>query len=359
MAGALRRLASLLALRCAVAVVDVWIDTDNSAGVGGGVRDVDDAWALLHLLNAKDVHVVAVSTVFGNADVDAVTKATRALLKASGHTGVPCFRGAAHAGDRNTTASRRLRAHLDSKTSMTLVSLGALTNVAGALDTRPDLQEYAVDELIAVAGRRPGAALTVGDSETGLADLNFEKDWEAFADVLRGFTYLVLAPFELSRQVAFARDDALAVGETRNWLAAVTAPWLDFWSSEFGVDYFHPFDLLASARLLHRNLLECDEKAHAWIVRGKSEAITENIASVVEGDASAHGIGVASKMYLHVGDLKGAPVAATAKRKRHLVYCHTAKPGLKAALLEDLKTDSGLRRTWITDNLRPGAPREL
>ena len=37
MAGALRRLASLLALRCAVAV-DVWIDTDNSAGVGGGVR---------------------------------------------------------------------------------------------------------------------------------------------------------------------------------------------------------------------------------------------------------------------------------------------------------------------------------
>ena len=108
------RLASLLALRCAVAV-DVWIDTDNSAGVGGGVRDVDDAWALLHLLNAKDVHVVAVSTVFGNADVDAVTKATRALLKASGHTGVPCFRGAARAGDRNTTASRRLRAHQGSK----------------------------------------------------------------------------------------------------------------------------------------------------------------------------------------------------------------------------------------------------
>ena len=139
----------------------------------------------------------------------------------------------------------------------------------------------------------------------------------------------------------------------------MTAPWLDFWRSEFGVDYFHPFDLLASARLLHRNLLECDEKAHAWIVRGKSEAVTENIASVVEGDAAAHGVGVASKMYLHVGDLKGAPVAATAKRKRHLVYCHTAKPGLKAALLEDLKTDSGLRRTWITDNLRPGAPREL
>ena len=120
------------------------------------------------------------------------------------------------------------------------------------------------------------------------------------------------------------------------WLARVSAPWLAFWRSEFRVDFFHPFDLLASARVLAPDLLECDP-SHAWVVRAKSDNVNMNVASHREGDSKeAHGYGVASKLYLHVGDLKWAPVAATAKRTHDLLYCHTPKPALRAALVSAL-----------------------
>ena len=247
---------------------------------------------------------------------------------------------------------------------MPALSDGALTNVAAALRGRPDLQEYAVDELVAVAGRRPGASFAVGElGGGGLSDMNFEKDWEAFAEILRGFAKVVLTPFELSKQVRFTAADVATIGERRSWLAAVTAPWLDFWESEFGVDYFHPFDLLASAYVLNEarvtDDLVCDEDAQAWVVRAKSDAVTEKIAAHVEGDGAVHGIGAASKMYLHVGDLKGAPVAATAKRSRNLVYCHGVADGVAAKLVHDVATPSSLRRDTITHHLPPGAPQEL
>ena len=79
----------------------------------------------------------------------------------------------------------------------------------------------------------------------------------------------------------------------------------------------------------------------------------------VEGDGAVHGIGAASKMYLHVGDLKGAPVAATAKRSRNLVYCHGVADGAAAKLVRDVATPSSLRRDTITHHLPEGAPQEL
>lgn len=118
-------------------------------------------------------------------------------------------------------------------------------------------------------------------------------------------------------------------------LAAQSRPWLAFWRAEFGVGHFHPFDLLAAARVSDPSLVAC-ETTDAWIVRGKSDAVTLKIASHTEGEGkAAHGRGVASKMYLHVGDARRAPVARTATRKA-LAYCHSADPRLRATLVSAL-----------------------
>src|SRR5512134_163232 len=56
----------------------VWIDTD--AACNGGSADPDDCFAMLALMNAPEVEIVGISTVFGNAPLPVVDQATRDLI---------------------------------------------------------------------------------------------------------------------------------------------------------------------------------------------------------------------------------------------------------------------------------------
>ena len=123
----------VLTLSHGAVVRNVWIDCDLSAGVDDEVRDVDDAYAVLHLMGSDDINVAGVSTVFGNALIGASHEATAALLRTRGFYGV--YRGAGDPSDRNTTAVSALVDALESR-PLTIVALGALTNVAAALALR-------------------------------------------------------------------------------------------------------------------------------------------------------------------------------------------------------------------------------
>ncbi|KAJ8599420.1 hypothetical protein CTAYLR_008003 [Chrysophaeum taylorii] len=261
----------------------VWVDLDNSAGVEG-VRDVDDALALIQILHSPEVRVVGVSTVFGNAAEAEVYEATRSFLDAH-FSGVPLFRSIDASAVANTT----------------IIALGPLTNVAEVL------KRALPEEIVFVGGRRPGHRFTVGNANAdALADMNFEKDPVAAASVLESGVRVVLAPFELSEQVrlgAFGRGG----GPLATWVAEVTDPWLEFWVSAFSVDYFNPYDCLAVVAITHPHLLRCDQR-RATIEEGPSDGVSLAFSNHAESPA-AHGIGTPTKPYLHVrprGD--GAPV---------------------------------------------------
>jgi pyrimidine-specific ribonucleoside hydrolase len=286
----------------APAGLPVWIDADPSVGVPG--RDVDDGLALLQALHSPELAIRGVSLVFGNADLPDVDTAGRGLL-ARWAPELPVHTGAEAAGQHDTPAVDALEAALELE-PLTLLVLGPATNIAGLLTRRPDLAPR-IQEVILVAGRRPGSRFTTGEvNPKGHRDLNFESDPDAFGVLLAADIPLVLAPFEISSKVWLRSSflDTLVEHPDAALLVEPARLWLQKWVDHYAVDGFNPFDTLAVAWLLRRELLTCETR-HAEIVQGPDDRILD-----IPRDARP------LKPFLHVRD----PAEVSAPRA--VTYCH-------------------------------------
>jgi len=183
---------------------------------------VDDALALLYLRARSDLRLLAITTVFGNADVETTTRnalwlRTRLGLSAPVHRGAaaPLSRPRGHApthvhgenglGDIDLgdfapppadpgVAHERIidlvRAHPG---AVTLVAIGPLTNLALALRAAPD-----------IAGQVHGVTIMGGafggDGRSGnvtpFAEANLHNDPEAAAQVLAAPWPITLVPLD-------------------------------------------------------------------------------------------------------------------------------------------------------------------
>jgi purine nucleosidase len=238
----------------------IWVDADPACGEGARV-DPDDCLAIWYLMRQVDVAIAGISTVFGNAPLkttDAVTREVMARLEpARGF--VPVYRGAGapllEAG-AGTDAERALIAALAGG-ELTVVALGPLTNVAAALQARPDLHEK-VQKIVVVMGRRPGHIFHPAEGAGGGAlfghgpvfrDFNVVQDPEALRVVLDSDVPLVLVPYEAARDVEIdeqALGRIAASGADGRWVAERARPWLTYWKTDIGRDGFYPFDLIAA-----------------------------------------------------------------------------------------------------------------
>ncbi len=238
----------------------IWVDADPACGEGPRV-DADDCLAIWYLIRQVDLTVVGISTVFGNAPLqttDATTRQLMARLK-PGHGAVPVYRGAEAPlpkVDGGTEAERALRAALAAG-ELTIVALGPLTNVAGALQARPDLHDH-VQMIVAVMGRRPGHIFHPAEGAGGgilfghgpvFRDFNVVQDPDAVRVVIDLDIPLVLVPYEAARDVEIdeeALERIAASGPDGRWVAERARPWLTYWKTDIGRDGFYPFDLMAA-----------------------------------------------------------------------------------------------------------------
>ena len=261
--------------------VRLWIDTDAACGQSR-TTDPDDCLALLLLAQARDVELVGISTVHGNAPLDITDRTTRALIAALARDGVmspPIYEGAAApAGDAGIVTPAPAHSALQQALThgpLTLVSLGPLTNVAAALRHRPDLQAH-VARFVAVMGRRRGHLFHPTEGASGgmlfghgpvFRDFNFTKDRRAATAVLGMRLPTTLIPYEVARDVSLTGSDLAHLeehGGAAAWVASRAREWLDFWAAEIGRSGFYPFDLLAGAYVLAPHLFHCAE-ALAWV----------------------------------------------------------------------------------------------
>ena len=154
--------------------------------------------------------------------------------------------------------------------------------------------------------------------------MNFEKDTDAAAIVLKSGIPLVLAPFEVSSQLQLRLEDLNQLtahsSNTAQFVSRHAQPWLGFWRETWRVPFFHPFDCLAVLYLTSPKLLTCTTSA-AKITAAPSDHVIMGIANRAEGDVSVHGYGAASKLYLHVD-------SSTTETK--LKYCHHIMDTTKA-----------------------------
>lgn len=252
----------------------VWIDTD--ASLGTSFRDVDDILALLQVFGSPSLRLQGISVTFGNIDdIDRARKKLTAMTLRFGPRGLKVYPGADGPSDLGieTAASAALTQALK-RERLTILALGAMTNVATVLLRHPELTDR-IARVIAVAGRRPGDRFAPGKGWVTLRDLNFESDPRAFRVLLEADVPVTLIPFELGNQVWIASSDLhrmRAAGGAASWFAARAASWLDLWAHAIGVTGFNPFDSLTITYLTSPEWLKCRADVPTVIRRARDDS---------------------------------------------------------------------------------------
>jgi len=257
----------------------VWIDTD--AACNGANADPDDCLAMLVLMNAPDLEIVGISTVFGNAPLSIVDRTTRDLVgRVAGSSNIPVHSGSSRALNvGRTTAVEPAHAALEralERGPLTIVSLGPLTNIAATLHRRPELADN-IGLLVSVMGRRPGHVFHPAEGRRSGAilfghgpifrDFNFAKDRISASIVLGLAQHISLTPYAAAREVMMTRRDLVRMKNAHGaaaWLAGKVGPWLDYWEADIGLSGFYPFDALAALYVLQPQHFSC-AKVSAWI----------------------------------------------------------------------------------------------
>jgi pyrimidine-specific ribonucleoside hydrolase len=188
---------------------------------------VDDAFALALAAASPEVHLLAVTTVFGNVAADITAANARRVLGLLGRPEVPIGRGAAEPlvhpvpesaslvhgedglggradafGEPGAPVVDRaldvLVAVLESSPEpVVLAAIGPLTNVALLLAVRPDLAPR-IRRIVIMGG-----ALGRGGNVTPVAEFNVHSDPEAAHRVLAGSTVpTTLVPLDLTHRCA-------------------------------------------------------------------------------------------------------------------------------------------------------------
>jgi Inosine-uridine nucleoside N-ribohydrolase len=294
----------------------IWIDTDPSAAPGG--HEVDDGIALLQAFGSPELAIRGVSIVFGNADLPTAGRLGEEIVRRFGPQSVRVHMGAAGAQDlgKETEATIALEREL-TQSHLTVLALGPGTNIATVILKHPELAER-IDEIIAVASRRPGQLFKSGERQSvPFRDFNFEMDPEAFGALLRSKIPLTFVPWEISSRVWLTTRDiraAAAKSAGMAWLLPAITDWLALWKREFGTDGFNPFDTLAVGYLVDRSDLTCGAFSAGIEMRPDDTRVNGTLAPV--------------KPYLIVRE--------STVGSRAVTYCYMAKPGFKTDLLRRL-----------------------
>ena len=276
----------------------VWIDTDAACGHGPRT-DPDDCFAIALLARSPGIEIAGISVVAGNAELDQVERTTRELAKAL---------------ERET--GRRLRVYRGhgalsaalAAAPLTLVALGPLSNVAAALEERPQLRAR-VARVVAVMGRRPGHLFHPAEGARGGAwlghgpifrDFNFALDTHAAARVLAMSLPLTLVPYDAARGVAITVADLDRLDASIPWLVQRARGWLEYWRTDMGRLGFFPFDLLAAAYVVDPSAFRCTG-VRAEVREDDTLVIPwRPLALLVEADAQGH--------TLYCAGVRGDPV---------------------------------------------------
>jgi purine nucleosidase len=227
---------------------------------------VDDALALLYLRASPALRLLAMTTVFGNADIETTTR-NALYLRGRFAPGVPVYRGAGAPLDRPRGASpvhvhgenglgdidldgfapppadpgaahQRIvdiiQAHPG---AVTIVAIGPLTNLALALRAEPRIAHLG---RAVVSRGGAGGSQGRGGNVTPFAEANIHNDPEAAAEVLAAPWPVTLVSLDATMSCVLSNADALTLaehgGEAGRFVHAVTRDYAEAYARHEGVD---------------------------------------------------------------------------------------------------------------------------
>lgn len=253
------------------------IDTDVALGAfhEGRPRDIDDGFAMVEAINADDLELIGVTTVYGNAPHDTVNRIAHEIV-ALKDTDIAVLAGAvealpqlgADAGLPPPNSAVEFLAQTLADEPASVAAIGPLTNIALLVHHFPEVLGN-IERLIIVAGRSPGVEFVIGDAGP-VGDFNFETDVRAAQLVMGSGVPLVLAGFELTSQVAITAIDLETIRnagtEPAQYFYSNSLAWCRYWVEQFPSDSgFHPWDSAAIAWLRHPEYFTHDQRG--WRIR--------------------------------------------------------------------------------------------
>ncbi|ADV48871.1 Inosine/uridine-preferring nucleoside hydrolase [Cellulophaga algicola DSM 14237] len=300
----------------------VWIDADLAVGMKNinrpGYSDVDDGYAVLQLLNADNIEIIGMSTVFGNNSIENAFTIGNYINTEFIDQKIPVFKGAGKPIDSNnvmTSDAVEALASALKKERLTILAIGPATNIGVLLLKYPDLKSQII-EVVLVAGRRTAKDhFNIGTKGVIAKDLNFDLDNAAFQVLLDNEVPVVLCPFEISSKVWIEQQDLdtlKTINPAMKWLATASQPWIEQWTGQ-GATGFNPFDALASHYIIAPEDI-VSEPLLARLELHLDDTIKENKNQVF-------------KQYLLCDETKGTPVK----------YCFDVVPGYHQKLIASYK----------------------
>lgn len=289
----------------------VWVDTDIM--IGKLKHDVDDGLALIMLLADTAIQIEGISFVHG---VNYAQKVTEKMLGwYAPDRDIPLFKGADRASELGTAtpAVEAIIVALE-KGPMTILALGPMTNVATALQFRPDLHSNVLS-VVYCAGRVPGMTFSPGSGKIKFSDYNFDLDPVSSELVLNSGVPMLLAGYDCSDSLFIAHEDFIHLKQNQRpgdkWLYHQLKEWEKLWRLFMGSEKgFIPFDCSTVGAFLYPNEFEIDGPIPAFIKVDKND--------------SKNTVSTANKPYLLVKDgAEGRPVS----------YCSYTKNQFKERLL--------------------------
>ena len=259
----------------------------------------DDAVAIMLACGARDLDLLAVTTVAGNVPLEKTTLNALRVLSLIGHTGVPVAAGASSPLHRplhtaedihgesglegpeipeasfepDERAATALIADIlrSSTEPVTLVPVGPLTNVATLLREHPELKER-----IACVSLM-GGSIGLGNT-TPAAEFNVYVDPEAAREVFESGLPITMSGLDVTHQAGAGRaerENLRALGR----VGAVVAELLEYFASTyrnvFGFDAPPLHDAVAVATVLEPGLLKTrpmrvDVECESELTRGET-----------------------------------------------------------------------------------------
>lgn len=300
----------------------VWIDADLAVGMKRinrpGYSDVDDGYAVLQLLNADNVEIKGMSTVFGNTSIENAFAIGAFINEEFIDQKIPVYKGSGVAIDINNVETNDAVEALASalkKERLIILAIGPATNIGLLLLKYPELKSQII-EVVLVAGRRTSKDyFSIGNKGARARDLNFDLDNAAFQVLFDNEVPVVLCPFEISSKVWVGQEDLdtlKTINPATEWLATASQPWLEQWMSQ-GATGFNPFDALASHYIIAPEDI-ISEPLLARLELHVDDTLKENDKQVF-------------KQYLLCDDTKGAPVT----------YCYDVVPDYHQKLIDSYK----------------------
>lgn len=215
-------------------------------------NEVDDGYALIHALlvekHLKTFKVAGISSVHGNTlNMKFQKDCTLKILEIMNRSEIPFFDGAGSEKDLGeiNPAVKAIVRELE-KGELTILGMGRLTNIATAVQARPDLINN-IKELIIMGGRQLETPILFGKRQIEFPDLNIDGDLPAVEIICQNKVPLVIIPTECMTNSLITKEHLkiLSQGpEHAQLMAKVGKPWLLIWKILLGSpNGFIPWDV--------------------------------------------------------------------------------------------------------------------